>query len=633
MPTLNKTLINGSKWKDDLYGDMDALIDEACHPLQVEDLYPLIDLLDPETLESTQIRRPAPHQMLLHNLNKLPISQQPKFVMLSGAYGSGKTTNICADHLWRLKNYPGYCIWVVAPYDWFFIDTFLPAWRAIIDDDDPFIVKKNLTAKQFWFANGSFLACKAFDDPAKIKGFEAHQIHLFEASELMGGNKGLMKQAWSALLGRLRAKDNAALGIKFPRRIILEQNPTRGHNLWWEIFIKGNPTSDVGMPFLLPPDAVYPDGFKCDEFRKQIGDDIYYTISSGTSSNPNLPKGYIESQTAHLDDEMKKRVIDGKFASTNAMIYMLPYYSRATHIIDEQVFLDYWGLRHNLENINVDEFFRESSLFDQQAKAMRFLRFCSAIPPSWKVIVGVDPAGLASPYAIEFYLETEEDMHGDRHYICFAEIYKRGMTTRQIINECVKPMMKHLPSQIEFYGDPHYSMQKSSPDGMSIRDAWEDEGIVLNMPKGYNKAGSIQFMQEMMRRDHSKEAPYHEDIQDDEDGSPSYMQYSVGCARLYYLGFRGDMNKLQPYAVANLAEKDVWRYQPTKVRESNEGEEGLSQVRETRPVDSDDHAQTAEIFAFIGYRPIPHGNYAASPYSNGGAFNYGRKSKQRRRGA
>lgn len=471
--------------------------------------------------------------------------------------------------VWRsVRTEPG-IKWVVAlPFDFYFAEFLRPTWNKVVPEDSPHIASYNVKEHSYVFTNGSEVRFHAYDEADKIKGWECHRIWIEEGSELGQGNNEKATDIWNALNMRLRASQPA-----YPLRMYVTQNP-KGHNWLWKIFIRSEPLAlqllgDEGKETIFgytangKPKAYY-------EWEKVTpGGDTFYTLAVGTVANDHIPLGYVDSMLGALAESPTTRqsMVEGKFNPIASLAYEYPIYSERTHVIDYQRFLDYW---------EIDE-----------------------IPKWWKVGVGIDCGGQRSPWAVEFFVQTESG-----EWVCFDEIYQKGLTWTEII-ELIKEHSEGFKN-VEYWIDPISSQHTNGMTSTTIQEEFQERGIICNMPKGYNKQGGLSRVWDLMRRDHSLPCPYMDDIPDTEDDGT--VKWQNGHSQIYYLtnvpGKHSVKNPKGHAAPANLAEKGVFRYDTSKHREPKASEEGLTPVLSVKLMDRDDHAQTAEFFLFIGQKPL-----------------------------
>lgn len=581
-------------------------------PFFLEKMYPLVDFL---RKNGTWGRRHEvmPHQQKVHD--GISISgRKAKAILFSGGVGSGKTICICIQLLYFLKTYPGIRIVVTTAFDYYFVEFLLPKWREVLDDDDPFVVAKNVKDRWYKMANGSEIRFHAYDDPEKIRGWEAHIIWIEEAAQIGHGNNDLGAQIFVALTQRLRAKPN-----NYPRIIFVSQNPS-GHNWVWKVFIKSEPSApqplgDKGRITVWGKDDSG-NVLKYHEWEKiTASGDVYYTVVTSSFANKHLPGGYIATMLGAMADQKgtRERMVEGMFTPINSLVYEAPVYSEETHCIDYQRFLDFFEYDY--------------------------------IPPWVRVVVGIDCGGQRSPWAVEYYMQTEPIEGYEPHWVCFDEIYMIGDTWNDIADKILEKEEKYGFRNIEYFIDPISSNQRQGPTSVTIKDEFKTRGIHTNMPKGYNKYGAIARVHSFLDRDRKVPCPYMDDEQIlNEDGT---FEFVNGHARLYYLkGVPGKSQEViinnkkilqnpEGYAApGNIAEKSVYRYDNTKQREGKASEEGLTPVLSQKIMDRDDHGQTSEFFAFLGISPLPpsegRGRTKKSVDPQGPGGMYGRTTKHRR---
>jgi hypothetical protein len=604
LPTVNFSAIAKSRWKLSLRDNFREAIDDLTEPFTLESLYPAREIEWPEgSGKYISIRQIMPHQMAAHR-GITPSGKEAKYIMLSGGVGNGKSINMCVQIVWLLRKHPGIKIVLIAPYDYMITEFFLPTLRTVLPDESPLIRKINVKDGIYYMRNGSQIRMKAYEDATRIRGWQCHCVFITEAAQIGDANPYKAAEIFKALGERQREPGN------FPRKFYLDQNPS-GHNWSWKIFVKPNLLGDAGTLTKVPPDQYrkHEVQFREYEHTDPISGDTYYTISAGTHANPFNPSGYIESMLAHRRDDplMKARMIDGSFTPINTLVYDLPYYSKQSHLIDIYRFLDYWEIDHdNYEDPR------------------------DAIPRSWPMYVGIDSAGASSPWAIECYIETPPDDLGHSQYICAYEIYTKGKGWAEMADAILD--LTEGWEHVQYFIDPYHSKQASGPNQEAIFDEFIRHGIPVQAPKGYNKAASIKRVQEYLARDLTVPCPYIDDYyMDDPDRKEGdLVEYEIGCARLYYL-CRWVNGELEPYAKANILEKQEYRYDSRKQRQASESEEGLSPQGPEKIIDRDDHAQTAEMFAFLGIEPLPRGRTRSKRLDdNGNGPSEGRKRRTNR---
>lgn len=499
-------------------------------------------------------------------------------------HNSGKSVAACVELLWLLRTYPGLQVCVVAAFDYYFDEFFLPTWHSIFsEEDNPLIKKHNVKSRTTVLTNGSVLRCKAYDDADRIKGWQAHVVFIMEGGLLGDRFPTKARAIFNALLERLRAP-----GRHYPRRIYIDQNP-EGHNWSWELFIKPNPLGDEGLVTHIPPNDWYPKGTKYREYEHTTPTgDTYYTISFGTASNPFNPPGYLTSMldVRNEDPAMISRKIEGDFTPIHSLIYD-SYWSIDTHVIPIEKILAYWDL-DNRGEMGVD-----------------------AIPREWPLHVGIDPAGNSSPWAIEFYVETPPDDYGNQQYLAIDEIYVKGYTWGQMAEMIKKRTDDKGWKTVHYWIDPYFGNQKHGANPTSVREEFREYGINCNIPRNYTKLPAIQRVREFLRRDNTHAHPYLDDEVEDDPESPFFGKWKKGTSMLYYVSspeyIEVTPKKHNPLGIINwynLKEKEVYRLDGTKERQTKENEEGLSKAGPEKIIDRDDHAQTAEMFVALGIRPL-----------------------------
>lgn len=487
---------------------------------------------------------------------------------------------MCVQMLMYLKTYPGIKILVTCPYDYFFVQTILPKWNEVLDPQDPFIAYRNVKDRTYVMTNGSRIEFHAFSDPENIKGWDAHIIWVEEAAQMGFGNNEIGEAILRALGQRLRAKPN-----NYPHIIYLTQNPA-GHNYVWKKFIKPEPGApqplgDIGL-ITKWGERTKPDGTKQDlkfhEWEKIDSEGaVYYAVVCPSYANTHLDPKYISNMYGDVSDQPgeRERMIEGMWTQINALVYEAPTFSTATHCIDYQAFMDYFE-------------------YDE-------------IPPWLRVVVGIDCGGQKSPWAVEYYLETEAVEGCPKHWVCFDEICQIGDTWNTIAELILEKQEKYGFRNIQYWIDPQSGNHHSGPTQITIMEEFAARGISTQFPKGYNKHGGIDRVRSFLHRDKTIPCPYIEDNHTvDAEGN---VEYAIGMAKLYYLTnapgkYHKDKNPLAHAAPVNIAEKGVYRYDSEKMKEPKTSEEGLSPTINLKLIDRDDHTVTAEFFAFLGIRPL-----------------------------
>lgn len=550
-------------------------------PFTLEDAYPSVMTGENGVVKYT--KKILPHQMKIHNGISLNGSRA-KFILMSGGVGCGKSLMMSAE-VWRsVRTEPGVKWVVVLPYDYFFSEFLRPTWNKVVPDESPHIASKNVKEHSYIFTNGSEVRFHAYDEPDKVRGWEAHRIWIEEGAEMGQGNNDKAFAIWQALTMRLRAGSPP-----YPLRMYITQNP-KGHNWIWRAFIRNEPLSpqllgDDGQETIFgytdkgEPKAYY-------EWEKiSANGDVFYTVAMGSIANEYLPKGYIESSLGTMADSPATRMsmIEGRFNPIASLCYEAPIYSERTHVIDYQRFLEYW---------EIDE-----------------------VPKWWKCGVGIDCGGSRSPWAVEYFIQCPSG-----EWVCFDEIYQKGLTWKEIAEQILDKGEGF--QHIEYWIDPISSQMKDGPTAVTIEEEFRAYGLGVRSPKGYNKWGCLGRVHDLMNRDHTQPCPYMDDVVNaDDDGK---MVFEIGKANIYYLtnvpGKHSIKNPKGHACPANLLEKGVFRFDDSKQREPKASEEGLTPMKSMKIMDRDDHAQTAEFFLFLGQRPFvkrleedSHGSRKRSP--------------------
>lgn len=498
----------------------------------------------------------------------------------SGGAGVGKTLCLCAEALKLLKTYPGIKILYTAPFDWMFPEVVFPKWHDILDEEDPFIAEHNAKERWFRMVNGSEIRFHAYDDPEKVKGFEVHIIIIEEAAELCNGNNYLAHLMWGMFNARLRATPK-----EYPHRIYLDQNP-RGHNWVWKVFIKSDPSApqplgDLGAVTRYGEVNRKGQQPRYHEYEKvTLSGEVFYSIACPSYANTHLTDAYLAGmeQAYATQAGALERMVEGLWSPVNTLAYEMPYYSEATHLVDYQAFLDTWEY--------------------------------DSIPNWLRVVVGIDVGGARSPWAIEYYLQSEGG-----EWICFDEVYEIQSDWGPVCDRIKAKEREYGFTNIQYWIDPYSSNTGGGPRSEMIKTEFQARGIQTDFPKGYNKTGGLARVRSYLKPDKTEPCPYIEDETEElDDGT---VQYQIGKARLYYLTnvpgkprnlVKEDkaivVNAAGHAAPGNIQEKTVFRFDDTKQREQGAAEEGLSPKKSEKLMDRDDHAQTAEFFAFIGIEPL-----------------------------
>jgi phage terminase large subunit len=567
-------------------------------PFILEKMYPAVETEVSPGVWKT-VHTIQPHQRKLHD-RTTPSGKKANRILFSGGVGNGKSHCVAAEMFKLLRTYPGIKIVATTAYDYYITEFMMPTWEKVLPEDSPHIKHHNRKDKVYLLTNGSQIRFKAYDDPDKIRGWECHVLWIEEGAELGDGNNDKAYAMWQNFQMRLRCSTH-----NYPLLIYVTQNP-KGHNWIWKVFIKtepgvaDQPLGDSGIKTIFGETADgKPRMFQEWEKTNEVSGDVFYSISTGTSANAYVPPGYVASMLGQMADspELRARMVEGEFTPINALVYDVPIYSERTHVVKYQNFLDYW---------DIDE-----------------------IPSWWRVAVGIDCGGQRSPWAIEYYVQTE-----DGHWVCFNELYQAGLTWGEIAD-----MILHESEgfeRIEYWIDPISSNHKSGPTSDTIREEFTRRGIPVRQPKGYNKMSGILRVQNFLRRDHTRACPYLEDVMMQHDDGTQYWE--VGHAQLYYLtdvpGRRFIKNPDGHACPGNIAEKRVYRYDSSKNREPKAHEEGLTPMLSEKLIDRDDHAQTAEMFFALGVNPLVkkqvtnHSN--RQTLTDNEPVMYGRRAKHRR---
>lgn len=581
-------------------------------PFSIKSKYPLTDYQRPDGTWGLR-HEIMPHQKRIHD-GKAPSGKNAKFICFSSGVGAGKTYCLCVQMLYYLKTYPGIKICVSSAFDYFFVEFLLPTWYQVLDPNDPFILSHNVKDRSYKMTNGSQIRFHAYIDPENIRGWEAHVIWIDEGAQIGHGNNELGYAIWTQFISRLRAKPD-----DYPHAMYVTQNPS-GHNWVWKVFIKPEPGApqplgDIGKCTRWGTD---PNGNALEyyEWEKEKGGDVFYAITCSSHANKHLAAGYISSMLGAYADQKatRERMVEGKWTPINSLVYEAPLYSTETHCIDYQAFLDFF---------DYDEI------------------------PSWlRVVVGIDCGGQRSPWAIEYYLQTEAREGYPPHWICFDEIYLIGETWNAIADLILAKEKSYGFKNIQYWIDPISSNQRQGPTQITIEEEFRARGITTHMPRGYNTYSGFGRVQSFLERDRSIPCPYKEedDYYVKEDGE---LEFTNGHAQVYYLsGVPGKARTVyrdgkdvtvnsEGYACpGNLAEKTVYRFDNSKQREPKAAEEGLTPVQPMKVMARDDHAQTAEYFAFLGIKPLETSEKRGRKYTgrpmDGPKPMYGSGTKHRR---
>ena len=596
---INRRLIRESRWVDECQQKVSTTIRAMVQPYTLEDLYPVVEIEQPDgsVIETQDV---MPHQRKFHKGVSL-CNKKSFFRLFNGGVGSGKSTAAAVEAIRLCKTYPNYLLTCVTAYD-YYIDEFI--WPTMYNvmgsepQDSPIIKRCNYRTRTWYFTNGSQLRFKAYDDPAKIKGWSTHGLWIEEASEMGNGINEKGMEIWKALLMRLRS------GGGFPRHVFLTQNP-KGHTWVWRLFIRKSPQRDNPViTWIRKPGTNGPQdpGVRFSEYEfVSLSGDVYYTISSGTDSNLHLPAGYLETMLDNYSDDpaIRRRMVEGDFNPINTLVYGPPYYIPEIHIVDRESVFEFWELDRTDER---------------------------DFPRYWKLWVGIDTAGSSSPWAIQFYVETPEGPgFPARHLIAIGEIYVKGLTwleiADQILEFTVGPRINKRDwesprderrkwKNVTYMIDPISSKQAQGPNQINIEEQFLHYGIATQQPRGYNKEAGIKAVQNVLKPDRFEPHPYLSDTLNEETD-----MWEKGFPGLIYLKdpeYVESYDEQRPGSVDNPhgrinyfnnAEKEVYRRNSKKARAIKESEEGLTREKDEKPVDSDDHAATAEMFVCLEYKP------------------------------
>lgn len=571
----SQSLINQARWRRKAVQNIKNAILDMVNPFTLLSLYPDRE----EKVGDTWVTRKEilPHQQKLHDKISL-CGREANVIGFSGGVGSGKSLALHVEMLYLLRRYPGIKIVTVCGYDYFFDESVNKTRELVLPDDDPLIERYNIKERLIVMKNGSEWRFKAYDDPEKIKGWEAHVVWIEEGSELGDGNSSKAMAIYRALLMRLRGQGN------YPLRLYISQNP-KGHNWFWNLFIKDSPyRNQPRVTWVIAPgeDEANPNGVCYKEYEiVRPNGDIMYCISVPTAVNTKLPPSYLSTMLDQFsnDPQTRMRMIEGDFNPINQLIYDLPFYNPKINIVPLQKVLQYWELDRAYDPL---EAFRR-----------------------WPLTVGIDTGGQQSPWAVEFYAHAP-----DGTLFCCDELYLYKQTWGSVA-EAIKEKTRFWTGPVNYYIDPISSRQAAGPNQQRIVDEFAQYGIPCQMPEHYNKHSGISHVQSLLSPDRDRPHPYLEDEYDEATG-----QWAIGCPTLFYLrddAYISVKNPNIPGSVDNpegwipfynLKEKEVYRIDFKRQHEPKEYEEGLSPAPQEKPVDRDDHAQTAEMFATMGSFPI-----------------------------
>lgn len=584
MGTVNLTVLNKAKWRERTADAFSSAVTMMCEPFSIDSLYPTREVERPlGSGKFIEVQQAMQHQRAYH-VKKTPSGKDPKFILLNGGMGAGKSVAVCVEILWLMRTYPGIKIVVIAAFDYYFMEYFEPIWNSVFqEENNPLLKDKNIKSHTWLFTNGSILRLKAYDDGERIRGWDAHCIFITEAGLLGDRFPDKARKIFNACIERLRSQ-----GRYYPHRIYLDQNP-EGHNWSWQLFIRPNTLGDEGLLTVIPPDDWYPNGTRYREYEHTtLTGDTYYAISCGTATNPFNPPGYLTSMldVRNEDPAMISRKIEGDFTPIHSLIYG-SHWTIGTHVIPIEKILAYWDLEKD-GVMGVD-----------------------AIPREWPLHVGIDPAGNSSPWAIEFYVETPPDEYGNNQYLAIDEVYVKGYSWGQMAEMILKRTIDKGWKTVYYWIDPYFGNQKHGANPKSVKEEFLEYGINCQIPRNYTKLPAIERVREFLRCDNAHPHPYFDDELEDDVESPHFGKWKKGTSMLYYVSsseyISDNPKKYNPHGIINwynLKEKEVYRLDGTKERESKENEAGLSKAGPEKIIDRDDHAQTAEMFVMLGIRPL-----------------------------
>jgi len=571
----SQTLIKQSRWRSRVSVILRESLDVMVSPWSVADLYPTREVKSGDDWIET--REILPHQEKIHAGVSL-CGKKADFILVNGGVGSGKSVALHVEMLRLVKQYPGIKIVTVCGYDYYFDESVWPTMRQVLDPDDSTLVKDfNIKERKITFRNESEWRFKAYDDPEKIKGWEAHVVWIEEASQLGEGNAQKARAIYNALLMRLRGQGN------YPRRIYISQNPM-GHNWVWQLFVKDSPQRDAPVvTWVKEPgeDASYPMGIFYKEYEIQRPNgDIMYTISIPSIANTKVPQGWIERMLDQYSSDplTRQRMVEGDFNPINVLIYDIPFYHTSWALVPLRSVLEYWEL-------------------DRAIDPMEALR-------RWPLYIGIDTGGQSSPWAIEFYVKTPAG-----ELLGIDELYLTKKTWGEVADKIIA-IASEWTGPVEYWIDPISSRQAGGPNQQTIYNEFAYYGIPCSTPEHYNLRGGINHVQSLLRPDRSRPHPYLRDEFNEETG-----EYDLGASTLYYLYDPSRATMRDPtvqgsvdnpkgiFCYFNVKEKEVWRVESKSQHQPKESEEGLSPKMPEKPVDRDDHAQTAEMFCTMGVYP------------------------------
>ena len=612
MPTINWGLVEKAKWPFKHVDTKSAALEALCRPVTLRSLYPPIE----REIDGVyhKVKTILPHQQMFHSGISL-CGKYAKNILLAGGVGSGKSISASVEVVQGCLNNPGLKVVCILPLDYYLTESVRPTLDKVIDTENSIHVRGfNMRTQTLNFMNGSSVRFKAYDDAEKIKGWDAHWIWFEELSELADRSNEKKMAVYLACLMRLR-------GIGYPTRIIATMNPL-GHDAAWKIFIQRSPQAknpdsywvpmcDKRRDFLAKPEnrnldyknpreiANQNECNKCSltckkecrhypitgqeihryEYITPTGD-IFYTITTGSAANPFNPPGYVETMIEQMSQDplTRRRMVEGRFDSLNQLIYDKPNYSVDWNVVTWEEVAAAYGWNEE------DDWW----------------------PNDWPVVIGIDVGGHVSPYAFETYLYDEKENWA----FCIDEVYKPALRWDEVA-AILKKMAKPFRN-VRFVIDPKSGPRKEGATQESVIEELRKYGLYIQVAEGYQK-GFYRTVQTLLHPDPLYPHPFIPDEQyEDQNGITTWK---LGRPSLFYIGSRecthprrtsDNPNGCDCACPMNLKEKSVWRVNQKRLRAPKESEEGLTPQAQETPVDTDDHAQTAEMFAvkLIGFKGL-----------------------------
>lgn len=219
----------------------------------------------------------------------------PRFVLLSGGLGSGKTVANCVEMIGLCLDNPGIRITAMAEYDYYFDEFFLPCFNLTCYGVEGCDVKR----RKVKFDNGSVIEMMNRAKVEKKQDCIGDCIFWMEAAYSMTGRE-------IALFDRLVLMQNIGERQGFPMRFYFDQNPN-GHNWTWNLFIEPNSTGDTGTIKLEGEEGQYR------EYEHATQEGTFLCISSSSKNNRHLPPRYVSSISRDDDPPMVERKVNGSF--------------------------------------------------------------------------------------------------------------------------------------------------------------------------------------------------------------------------------------------------------------------------------------------------------------------------------